>query len=234
MTETKKKLAAPQLKPPKILYAAEDFAFLSPEPLDVCARRLIASNRRSFIATLLGMPQIGANVMTAGMNDQYFALTSAGQRLTRGWTVGLIADVEGEATWVTGEIGVRPATWWTRILIAMSAIFLLLPFALGLTPVMQQFAVLALPVLWLGGYVADVMGSKAQMRAYVRETFGLGGDGPLPLEDAPGTTMEGNDERDEETADAHAGESAEDAGGGVPHRGVVGQRAPVDDVEHFR
>jgi len=173
----KNKLQAGQtLHPPQTLAGAESFAFRSPLPLDECARQLMAQNNGSLLGRFIGMQRTRANLINAGMNDQHFAITNTGNKKMRDWVVGSVRDMDGEATWVEGQIGISTFDFQMMclVVVVMGFFMLTMPFPAGMIVVMAIIQVLA--------FAYSIHATKVRMRRHVREVFGVYGTGPLPME----------------------------------------------------
>jgi hypothetical protein len=84
--------------------------------------------------------------------------------------------MDGEATWVEGEIGISAFDFWIIwLVVPVFLIFALtMPFPSGMLIVIFIVQGLA--------FAYSIHATKVRMRRHVREVFGVYGTGPLPME----------------------------------------------------
>jgi len=182
MTPDKKKPVSVRLKPPKRLVMTRHFACMCPYPLDASIQRLIAYNGDHRVSRLRAEVNIRAAIHHTEMDDQNYVLHLGGSVMPDCWAVGTFRDVDGETTWIEGEIGVLPGEYAPLLLF-----YVVLYIMISQAPPSFWFAAfmgVAMPLWWM----ALIWDTKLIMRQQIREIFGIPGKGPLPVQRAPEAT----------------------------------------------
>jgi hypothetical protein len=173
-----KNLPRRELIPP-YLSREERFAFRSPLPLDVCVRRLLAWD-----AGLVGRSRTQVSVENAGMTDHQFIIDSR-QSQHPVWMVGTLSDIDGEATWVAGTIGVSMTSLAATHFVLLPLTIVLILCVLAGTELLGVGILTALAIAW---FAYAIRTATHPTRRLLREVFDVEGDGLLPMETQPEET----------------------------------------------